>query len=113
MMTLELSCMIFYGFWRFFDEYYLYKQAETKGCFKINYIKVVLMTYLICTKSIMFPFLIGLGIFLSLTTGFIITLLPMPSESLQLDVRHGLTVGWGKTLFDSILSLILFWIISQ
>jgi len=60
--ALQLSCVIFYGFWRFFDEYYFYKKTAVKGCFKLNYVKVVLMTYLIAIASKLFPLFIGIGI---------------------------------------------------
>lgn len=113
MTALQLSCIIFYGFWRFFDEYYFYKKTEVKGCFKLNYIKVVLMTYLISIGSKLFPLFIGLGIAASLITGFFIALLPVPSEQIELQIKNGLAQGWGKALFDSVLSLILFWVVAQ
>lgn len=104
---------MFYGFWRFFDEYYFYKKTAVKGCFKLNYIKVVLMTYLIAIASKLFPLFVGLGIAASLITGFFITLLPVPSEQIELQIKNGLAQGWSKALFDSVLSLILFWVVAQ
>lgn len=113
MTALQLSCVMFYGFWRFFDEYYFYKKTAVKGCFKLNYIKVVLMTYLIAIASKLFPLFVGLGIAASLITGFFITLLPVPSEQIELQIKNGLAQGWSKALFDSVLSLILFWVVAQ
>ena len=113
MTALQLSCVIFYGFWRFFDEYYFYKKTAVKGCFKLNYVKVVLMTYLISIASKLFPLLVGLGIATSLITGFFISLLPVPSEQIELQIKNGLAQGLGKALFDSVLSLILFWVVAQ
>lgn len=113
MTALQLSCIIFYGFWRFFDEYYFYKKTAVKGCFKLNYVKVVLMTYLISIASKLFPLFVGLGIAASLITGFFIALLPVPSEQIELQIKNGLAQGWGKALFDSVLSLILFWVVAQ
>ena len=113
MTALQLSCVMFYGFWRFFDEYYFYKKTAVKGCFKLNYIKVVLMTYLIAIASKLFPLFVGLGIAASLITGFFITLLPVPSEQIELQIKNGLAQGWSKVLFDSVLSLILFWVVAQ
>lgn len=112
MTGLQISCVAFYGLWRFFDEYYSYKINKVEGCFKINYVKVLLMTYLIALPSKLFPFFVGFGIALSLIAGFLITLLPVPSEQIELQVKNGLTESWGKVLFDSVLSLILFWVVT-
>lgn len=113
MNTLQLSCIAFYGFWRFFDEYYFYKKSNVNDYLKFNYIKVVIMTYLLSITSKLFPFLIGLSVAISLIAGFVISLLPLPSEKIELNVQHALAQGLGKALFDSVLSLILFWVVSQ
>ena len=114
MTALQFSCVAFYGFWRSGKEYYLNKDERTSSMQPaVNYFKILFMTLLLGLRSKLFPFFVGFGILSTLLMGGFLFLIPYPNESIELDVHKSLVAGWKSVLFESILSLILFWVVAQ